>query len=342
MNASTKRWHRVWTLLCLLSACVSGPVLAQNQLPAGPVPLRIAAGPASERMFTAASVIANIVSNPPGGPACPDNAVCGPTGLVGEARSTLSTSANIDSLANGESETAFVEGDALWQAYNGFGRFAGRPLGDLRALAVLYTESVFIVVRARTPIGSISQLRGKTVALGRLDDPHAQTLAAILAEHGVRSRDLTFIHLGLENAAAALDHGDVDAAIVVAAALPDPFREVAEHTPLRLLPIDAAIVQRLARQQPYLIPVEIGDLAEGRRRTNGVAFPVLWVSTQHLPARIAYGLVRSLQAPVNREAIAQALPRSSAVAEESALTRSPIPLHIGAASWFEETSGAVR
>jgi TRAP transporter TAXI family solute receptor len=329
----------------LVGACIALPNLVTAQeaeIVSGPIPLRIAAGPASEPMFAAAGIVANIVSNPPGGPACPAAAVCGPPGLVGEARSTVSGIANIESLATGENETAFVEGDVLWQAYNGFGRFAGRPLGDLRALSVLYTKTVFLVVRAGGGIPDIAGLRRKTVALGDLDDPHFHIVSAILGQHGVRERELTLVHLGADSAATALLHGEVDAAIVVAPALPQAFRDIAERLPLRLLAVEAKAVQALLRQQPYLIEVEIGDLAEGRRRTSGLALPVLWVTTQRLPPQIGYGLIRSLQAPSNQDAMAQALPQGSAVAARDELTRSPIPLHIGAARWSEEASGVAR
>jgi TRAP-type uncharacterized transport system substrate-binding protein len=308
----------------LVGACIALPNLVAAQeaeIVSGPIPLRIAAGPASEPMFAAAGIVANIVSNPPGGPACPAAAVCGPPGLVGEARSTVSGIANIESLATGENETAFVEGDVLWQAYNGFGRFAGRAGGG---------------------IPDIAGLRRKTVALGDLDDPHFHIVSAILGQHGVRERELTLVHLGADSAATALLHGEVDAAIVVAPALPQAFRDIAERLPLRLLAVEAKAVQALLRQQPYLIEVEIGDLAEGRRRTSGLALPVLWVTTQRLPPQIGYGLIRSLQAPSNQDAMAQALPQGSAVAARDELTRSPIPLHIGAARWSEEASGVAR
>jgi len=329
----------------VLLAMALPPSLASGQESTGSaveVPLRIAAGPASGSMFAAAGIVANVISNPPGGPACPANRICGYAGLVGEARSTESSAANLDSVAAGQSETAFIEGDLLWQAYNGFGRFAGKPLGDLRTLSVLYTESVLLIVRARTPIDSIAGLRGKSVAVGALDDPHWHTISQILSSHGVREKSLTVIHLSLDAAAMALAHGDIDAAIVVAPSLPQSFREVAERTPLRLLPVERDTAQRLARQQPYLMTVEIGDLAEGRSRTSGLAIPVLWVASQRLPAPIGYALLRSLQAPANEEALAQAMPTSSAIAPESELTRSPIPVHIGAARWFEEASGVVR
>lgn len=337
-------WQRGFIgLLLLVVALPFQPALSQESTgSAVEIPLRIAAGPASGAMFAAAGIVANVISNPPGGPACAANRVCGYAGLVGEARSTASSAANLDSVASGQSETAFIEGDLLWQAYNGFGRFAGKPLGDLRALSVLYTESVLLIVRARAPIDSIAGLRGKSVAVGALDDPHWHTISQVLSSHGVREKSLTLIHLSLDAAAMALAHGDIDAAIVVAPSLPQPFRQVAERTPLRLLPVDRDIAQRLARQQPYLMTVEIGDLAEGRSRTSGLAVPVLWVATQRLSAPIGYALVRSLQAPANEEVLAQAMPTSSAIAPQSELTRSPIPVHIGAARWFEEASGVVR
>ena len=306
------------------------------------IPLRIAAGPPGGAMFPVAGIMANIVSNPPGGPPCPQDRVCGFPGLVGEARTTSGSVANLESIAAGQSETAIVEGDLLWQAANGFGAFAGKPLGDLRALAVLYTESVMLVVRADSPFESIADLRQRTVSIGADDNPHLHTVRQILAGENVRPRDLTQIHLTPQAAAAALDYGDIDAAIVVAPSLPAPFRAVAERTPLRLLPVAADVVEALSGYYPYMLPVDIGDLAEGRRRTPGIALAVLWVTTQQLPAPLAYGAVRSLMAPANRQALMQALPASSAVAPEKELRRSPIRLHPGAARYFEEASGVVR
>jgi TRAP-type uncharacterized transport system substrate-binding protein len=168
------------------------------------------------------------------------------------------------------------------------------------------------------------------------------TISQVLLAHGVREKDLTLIHLSIDAAALAVAHGDIDAAIVIAPSLPQSFREVAERTPLRLLPVQQDIGKRLAQQHPFLMTVEIGDLAEGRSRTSGVAVPVLWVATQRLPGPIAYALLRSLQAPANEDALAQAMPVSSAIAPESELNRSPIPVHIGAVRWFEEASGVVR
>ena len=310
--------------------------------PAVEIPLRIAAGPPSGPMFPVAGIMANIVSNPPGGPPCPQDRVCGFPGLVGEARATSGSVANLESMAAGQSETAIVEGDLLWQAANGFGAFAGHPLGDLRALAVLYTESVMLVVRADSPLESVADLRLVTVSMGAVDDPHLHAIHQILAGHGVRPRDLTQIHLTPQAAAAALAYGDIDAAIVVAPSLPAPFRALAERTPLRLLQVAAGAVEALSGYYPYMLPVDIGDLAEGRRRTPGVALAVLWVTTQQLPAAIAYGAVRSLMAPANRQSLAQALPASSAVAPDKELRRSPIRLHPGAARYFEEAAGVVR
>lgn len=330
-------------MAALLLALLPAPAPAQEAADTtAEIPLRIAAGPASGAMFSLAGIVANVISNPPGGRPCPASQVCGYPGLVGEARSSPSSVASLEAIAAGRVETAFVEGDVLWQAYSGFGRFSGSPLGDLRALAVLYTESALLIVRARSPVDAIAGLRGKSVAVAALDDPHRHMLDQILQAHGVRARELTLIHLSTEAAALAVAHGEVDAALVVAPALPAAFRAVAERTPLRLLPVEPDIGHRLAQQYPYLLPVDIGDLAEDRTMTPGLAIPVLWVATQRLPAAIGHALLRSLHAPANREVLAQAVPDSSAVAPADELSRSPIPIHPGAARWHEEASGVVR
>ncbi len=340
---NTHARHRLQgSLLALLLVLPMATAKAQEAVGSSEVPLRIAAGPASGSMFSIAGIVANVISNPPGGRPCPASQVCGYPGLVGEARSTMSGAANLDAMAAGHAETAFVAGDLLWQAYNGFGRFAGRPLGDLRSLAVLYTESVLLIVPARSPVQTIADLRGKSLAVGAPEDPHQHTIGQILLAHGVRERDLTLIHLSTEAAAAAVAHGEVDAAVLVAPSLPEAFRRLAERTPLRLLPVELETGRGLAQRHPYLMAVEIGDLEEDRVRTPGVAIPVLWVATQRLSAAVAHALLRSLHAPANEQILAQSMPSSSAVAPESELTRSPIPLHLGAARWYEEASGVVR
>ena len=315
---------------------------AQQTSVATEMPLRIAAGPAAEPMFAVAGIIASVVSNPPGGPACAAGRICGYAGLVGEARATLDGMANLDALAAGQVETAIVEGDLLWQASNGFGPFAGRPLGDLRALSVLYTESVLLVVRADSPIAGIADLRQHTVSIGPLGNPHLHTIQQILTGHGVRPRELTQVHLTADAAAAGLQYGDVDVAIVVAPSLPQAFRAVAESTPLRLLPVAPDAAAALTGYYPYMLPVDLGDLAEGRRRTPGIALAVLWVTTQRLPSPVGHAVVRSLLAPANRAALSTVLPSSSAIAPEDELTRSPIALHPGAARYYEEAAGVVR
>jgi TRAP transporter TAXI family solute receptor len=92
---------------------------------------------------------------------------------------------------------------------------------DLRSIASLYYEPVWLFVRG-TPPERLAALKGKRIAMG-LDGSGTRAVAAeLLAAGGVGNDNAVFVALGGKDAAAALKAGRVDAVFLVTS-LRDPI-----------------------------------------------------------------------------------------------------------------------
>jgi TRAP transporter TAXI family solute receptor len=83
-------------------------------------------------------------------------------GLGVDAIATRGSRQNLELLEAGEIDIGLVEGNAARQALDGI----GRPVADLKVLAVMYPNPGMFVVRADSPYRAIDDLRGQPVAFG--------------------------------------------------------------------------------------------------------------------------------------------------------------------------------
>jgi hypothetical protein len=77
-------------------------------------------------------------------------------------RNTKGSTENVPMLERGELDLGLVQGEVAHEALSG----VGRPPADLRILAAMYPTPGLFVVRADSPVRTIEDLRGKSVAFG--------------------------------------------------------------------------------------------------------------------------------------------------------------------------------
>lgn len=82
--------------------------------------------------------------------------------LTIEPRNTKGSGENIPLLEAGQLDIALVQGESAHEALNGIGRAAA----DLRILTAMYSSPGMFVVKAASPVRSISDLKGQRVAFG--------------------------------------------------------------------------------------------------------------------------------------------------------------------------------
>jgi len=156
---------------------------------------------------------------------------------------------NLQLLRAGTVSLALAQGDAAHDAYVGAGIFSDRgPHTALRSLGSLYPEPFHVLVGAGSELASISDLRGKRVAIGEAGAASRTTALRVLEAHGLSLADIEPLELSIGAAFTALRHGQTDAVMQVIGTPADDIRELLVNTPIRLLPLSGDATERLVTQ----------------------------------------------------------------------------------------------
>jgi TRAP transporter TAXI family solute receptor len=101
------------------------------------------------------------------------------------------TGTMIPLVDSGEIDLGFANTLELYDAFHGVGTFDKRPNPNLRTVAVIFPIKVGLFVRADSPIKSIKDMKGHTVAYGfTSQEIIKKTVDAMLATAGLSIKDL--------------------------------------------------------------------------------------------------------------------------------------------------------
>lgn len=299
---------------------------------------RIATGPIGATYFPVGDLLAKVISAPPGARPCDRGGSCGVSGMIAVAQASGGSADNVALIHANGVESALVQADVAHWAMTGTGPFAGKgPIGELRAIAALYLEAVHVVVRADSPIATMADLRGQRVSLGEDGSGTRLTVRALLGAHGLNERDLEVIPLRLTVAAEKLAAGTIDAFAIIGGTPVGAIAELAERTPIRLLPVAAAVIGDLARTMPALAgtTVAAGTYA-GVPETAAVGVGALWIVDAEASDEVVYGITRALWHPNSRRVLDAGHPRGRSILLPTALTGLTVPLHPGALRYYRD------
>ncbi|MFO1082453.1 MAG: TAXI family TRAP transporter solute-binding subunit [Reyranellaceae bacterium] len=328
------RFGRRAVLLGGLGAAVGGRMAAAQDITF----FRIGTGGTSGTYFPIGGLIANSISNPPGSRACADGGSCGVPGLVATAVASNGSVANVASLASGSMQSAFVQSDVAYWAFNGSGIYDGRPKIDgLRAIANLYPESFHLVVRKGAGITSIDELRGKRVSL---DEPGSGTLVdarLIFAAFGLTEKDVKAEYLKPQAAADRLKEGTLDAFFAVAGWPQGAIAELAATTGIDLLPIDGPQAEKLIHEYSFFAADEIPEGAyKNVPGVKTVSVNAIWATTMKQGEQLIYDITAALWNPSTRKLLDSGHAKGRSIKLESAVLGLGIPLHPGAEKYYRE------
>jgi TRAP transporter TAXI family solute receptor len=253
--------------------------------------------------------------------------------------STAGSIANIEGLRSGKFDVVIVQSDVQFEVYEGAGPFAqAGPDPDLRAVFSLHAEPFTVVARADSGIATSADLRGKRVNIGAPGSGARATTEAFMAANRWTMADLAEASaLPLDEQAAALAAGRVDAIVFTVGHPAGEIYEATKKTTARLVPVAGPGVNRLLADHPYFAKATIpGGLYRGNDRptpTFGVRATV--ITTAEMPDDVVYLVVKSVfenfeEFKSLHVALAQLDPREMAHAGLTA------PLHPGAERYYRE------
>lgn len=192
--------------------------------------------------------------------------------------------ANVELLAEGRAELAFVQSDVAYAAMNGTDRYAGKAKENLQVLGVLYPETVQIITYDVTGIRKLEDLRGRTLAVGAAGSGSAYDARKVLEAAGIPEDEVRIQYLTIADEVKALKEGTVDAAFVTSGLPNQAFRDLARQRQLVLVPIEGQAADDLLEVYPQyrrtVIPV--GTYPNQLLACNSVGMDCLLLATDRL------------------------------------------------------------
>ncbi len=300
--------------------------------------MRVGTGSTSGTYFPIGGLIAAALSNPPGSRACEQGGSCGVSGLILVAQSTNGSVANVTAIQAGTIESGFSQADIAYWAYSAKGRFEGQePMSDLRAIANLYPEAMHLVVDSTAGIFSLADLKGKRVSLDREGSGTRVGGLLVLEAFGLSPDDMKILDLPPGAAADALVAGQLDAFFLIAGTPAEAVLQLAGTKPVSLLPISGEGAQQLSENYPYFTPDYIPPGVYpnvGAAETLSVG--AQWLVNAKVDEELVYQLTKALWHENTRKLLDSGHPKGRFIKLETALQGLAVPLHPGAARFYEE------
>jgi uncharacterized protein len=303
---------------------------------------RIGTGAPETSYFPIGGVIASAISNPPGARGCDQGGSCGVPGLIALAQTTNGSIDNLTQIAAGALDSGLCQADIAAAAAKGQPPFDSKhAMPGLRAIANLYQEGVHVVVHADVAIDSVSDLKGRRVAIGEKGSDAAATSLLVLGAYGLTEKRIKPVYLSLVDAAQKFAAREIDAIITVGSYPIPAIVDLASEVPIKLVALNDDRALALREAAPYLtVDLIPAGAYDGVGSTVTLGIGALWVVDENLDPELVYQLTRALWHKSTRRLLDQAGPVGQKIKLDAALLRLPIPLHPGAARYYAELGKA--
>ena len=304
---------------------------------------QIGTGSPGDEYFAVGERLAAAISRPPGSPRCERGLPCGVAGLVAVAKSSAGPVANVRAVSSQHFESALVAAPVLDLATRAETPFRGEPpVRNLRAIAGVYREALYLIVRRNSEISSIADLTGMRVSVGPVGSGTREAALPVLAVHSLGRRTVQIFEHDRETATDLLLRGQLDAFFLVDALPSSDIASLADRGAIDIVPLDDEEMQQLVRPganfQPLYIPEGLYRFVP-ETRTLGVS--MIWVVNENVDEDLVYRITGTLFYQGNRQLLSGSglhglLPGDEGEAQRFAIASLPVPLHEGAARYYAE------
>lgn len=305
----------------------------------GLVFFRIGNGSTAGTYYPIGGALASAISNPPGGQGCEKGGACGVPGVLAAAMASAGSVANIEAMASGKLESAFAQADIAFWAQTGSGPWAKRPaVGNLRAIGRLFPEAIHLIVRRDSRIQSLADLRGARVSLAQPGSGTLVDARLILQAVGLDANSVLVRNTPPGEAATLLARGQLDAFFFVGGWPAPLVSQLASRSDIRLIELAGPKIAQLAAEVPFFQQAEIPARTYPGidRPTKTLTVSALWVTMAEQPDDLIHAITRVLWNDNTMRALNFGHPTGRQIHRNQALEGVSIPLHPGAARYYQE------
>jgi TRAP transporter TAXI family solute receptor len=276
--------------------------------------------------------------------------------IVVTAQAANASVANCNLIGNHQIESAFIQNNIAFSAYNGLDDFKGKPVKNLRIIASLYPETIQIVGRADAGIKTIADIKGKRLIPGDRGSGTEIDCKNVLEALGLTYKDFSGVDwLGFSGASQRLKDKQGDVTFTTAGWPTAAITEIAMTSDIVLIPLDEATISALLKKYPFYAKIVIpkGTYRGMDKDVSTITTMAQWAVDADVPDELVYKLTYALwekgkfvlrkkgaaadDAPSGAEMMAAIHNTAKQVQLKTALEGvGAVPLHPGAARYYKE------
>ena len=253
-------------------------------------------------------------------------------------RPALGSVFNINAVNRGLLDFGVCQTDRNWQAANGSADWKGKPVGKLRSVFSMHPETVLLVTRKETGIGSVNDLKGKRVNIGNPGSGQRGNAEDVLRIYGLdKDKDIRAEGLQQGDASRALVDKKIDAFFYTVG---HPNGNIKEATSgkrkVHMVPITG--VDKLLAKYPYyakaVVPMKFYSGATNDADVETFGVKATFVTSSKVPEEVVYAITKEVFD--NFEAFKKLHPAYGVLTKKNMLEGMSAPIHPGAMKYFKE------
>lgn len=236
-------------------------------------------------------------------------------------------------VANGESDLGISNADHVTFAVAGTEPYD--KVYEVAAVASLHASILHIVTLDNTGITSIEDLKGQKVAVGPAGGGSIPMMTAVLGAYDMSMDDIVPSYLSYDDGISQLKDGQVKAALVAAGYPAASVLSLAATNKVVMLPLSEEKMAKVSEINPFyskvVIPADVYDM-DGDVIVMGVRNLIF--CSPELSEDTVYAMTKALYE--NLEELKSYHNALAAVEQSTMPDTSGVPLHPGAAKYYEE------
>jgi TRAP transporter TAXI family solute receptor len=245
---------------------------------------------------------------------------------------------NIETIVEGEREFGLTMANVALMAQKGTGLF-DKPVTGINGWFAAHHGYWYVLARTGENINSISDLKGKRVAIGNPGDGDEALNKEIFEHLGLKWESINHAYSGFSGARDLIRQNQVDAIAYVAAPRLPSLNELLVSKELKFIEIEDKDIEDLTRALPYIVvrkmpQSDFPTLKLGRPTVNVVSINHIVICSAKLPQEAMYQFTKSVFDNIG--AIQEVRKSFEVVTPENAVKGMPIPFHPGALQYYRE------
>lgn len=252
-----------------------------------------------------------------------------------QVQATKASVENLNLLQQGKGELALALGDSVKAAAEGDAEAGfAQPLDRLRGMSAVYPNFIQIVASAESGIETLDDLRGMRISVGAPKSGTEFNARAVFEAAGISYDDFSKVEfLPFAESVELMKNRQLDATLQSAGLGVASLKDLSTSIPIKIVAIPEEIAETLGA--PYIagtIPAATYDGQDADVPT--VAVVNFLITHEGVSDETVYDMTRLMYE--NLDELRAAHSAAEAIDINNAVLGMPVPLHPGAARYFEE------